>query len=111
MEKRTKKLTIAVLCTLLLVFSVVNMCVVAYADEIEIESTVELSPFWTAFGIAFVIALIAVLVMKSMMKNVRGTGAASEYIIRDSIRIDHTRDSFMYSTLTKTKIQRDDDDN
>ncbi len=99
----SKKIALALVCSLLLSLLLSSMSVLAYAEGSDGDGSDELSPFWSALLVGAVFSLIIVLVMKSTMKKTKGTGAAGEYLDRASVEINHTRDRFMYSTLTKVK--------
>ncbi len=102
MNQKVNKPTKVLLCAVLTVMSAAFMALPLYADEAS-GTSADLSPFWTALGIAFVVAFVVVLIMKSGMKNIKGSGAAAEYIDRASVSITLQSDRFLYSTVTKVK--------
>ena len=54
-------------------------------------------------AIGFVIALIVTAVMKGKLKSVRKNVNAAAYVVGDSFKLDVSRDTFLYSTVTRTK--------
>ncbi len=57
-----------------------------------------------AFVIAVVIALITVFILKSQLNTAVPKGSAGDYL--SNFRLDQSRDIFLYSTVTKTKIEK-----
>ena len=53
-------------------------------------------------GVGMLIGLITVLIMSSMMKSVRPQNSASDYVRGGSMQLNHQRDIFLYSHLTRT---------
>lgn len=62
-----------------------------------------------ALVIAFVIALISVGIMRLRMNTAKPKGTAMEYIKKGSFKLTSEKDIFMYSTVTKTAKQKDND--
>lgn len=64
-----------------------------------------LSSVWIAISIAagIILALIVIIIMLNKLKSVRRQPAANSYIHRDSLKITHSTDLFLYNTMTRTK--------
>ncbi|MBQ9735165.1 MAG: hypothetical protein IJV96_00075 [Clostridia bacterium] len=60
-----------------------------------------------AFLIAFVGSLIAVLLMKRALNTVRPERAADRYTKEGSFSLTECRDIFLYSTVTRVRINTD----
>ena len=79
----------------------------AFADSCEYtlanHGKVVLNPVWivAAVGIGIAIAFVTVFIMKSQLKSVRYQPAASNYLKDGSLNITHSRDIFLYSTITR----------
>lgn len=89
----------------------------AFADECEYiladygyepsvspnNSSVIFNPLWIliALGIGILIAFITVFIMKSQLKSVRSQPAANNYLKSGSLHITHSRDIFLYSTISR----------
>lgn len=54
-------------------------------------------------AIGFVISLIVTAVMKGKLKSVRRKVNAAAYVVGDSFRLSASRDTFLYSTVTRTE--------
>lgn len=63
-----------------------------------------------ALAIGLVVGLVAINVMKHGMKNVRMQTEAANYIRHGSFVLNESRDTFLYSTVSKTPIPKNDDD-
>lgn len=63
-----------------------------------------------ALAIGLVVGLVAISVMKHGMKNVRMQTEAANYIRHGSFVLSESRDTFLYSTVSKTPIPKNDDD-
>lgn len=63
-----------------------------------------------ALAIGLVVGLVAINVMKHGMKNVRMQAEAANYIRHGSFVLNESRDTFLYSTVSKTPIPKNDDD-
>ena len=59
---------------------------------------------------AVLIGFITVSVMKSKLKSKRARLNASEYVVPGSFHLTRNTDTFLYRTVTKTEIPRNDDD-
>ena len=57
--------------------------------------------------LGFLIALIVVACMKAKLKTVRPATRAADYVRRDSLSLSDSRDLFLYSNVTKTRIQQE----
>lgn len=53
-----------------------------------------------------IIAFIITGIMRSKLKSVRMQSSASNYVINNSLNITDSRDSFLYSSISKVKIQK-----
>lgn len=62
------------------------------------------------FAAGFVIALVVVLVMKSKLKTAVRQKAANNYVRNGSFNLRESSDSFLYSSVTQSRISRNDDD-
>ena len=58
------------------------------------------------WALAFVIGLIVVSSWKSQMNTVIPKGQAAIYMVSDSLTFKENKDTFLYSTVTKTKRQQ-----
>ena len=58
--------------------------------------------------VGVVLALIIVGVMKGKLKTVRSQAAANSYMKKDSLNIETSQDLFLYSTVSRTKIEREE---
>lgn len=58
-----------------------------------------------ALAVSLVIALIIVGIMKHNMNTARPSGSAGNYIKYDSMNLTQESDTFMYSNVSKTKIE------
>lgn len=54
---------------------------------------------WLVIG--FVVAFITVTVMKGKLKSVRAQDQAREYVRSGSFKLEHSRDLFLYSTVSR----------
>lgn len=61
----------------------------------------------TSFLGALVIALIVCLCMMGQLKTAVKQTAARVYVKNGSMRVNHSRDIFLYNTVSKTKIETD----
>ncbi len=59
-----------------------------------------------ALGIAMVIAFIIVSSMKAKLKTVKSQPYANEYLKNDSFKLVNSRDIFLYRSITRVKINR-----
>ncbi|MBQ7726514.1 MAG: TPM domain-containing protein [Clostridia bacterium] len=59
-----------------------------------------------ALAIGLVIALIVTLCLKAQLKPVRFQQAANQYMDHNSMKVTLKQDLFLYSTVSKTKIER-----
>lgn len=83
----------------------------AFADSCEYvlenngnsAATVSFNPLWIiiAIAIGIIIAFITVFIMKSQLKSVRSQPAANNYLKSGSLNITHSRDIFLYSTISR----------
>ena len=64
---------------------------------------ISFSPVWILIAVAIgvSIAFIVVFIMKSQLKSVRSQPAANNYLKSDSLNITHSRDIFLYSTISR----------
>lgn len=53
------------------------------------------------FGVGLVLALIVTEVMKGQLKSVRANDTAREYVRPDSFNLEHSRDLFLYSSVSR----------
>ncbi len=58
-----------------------------------------------ALLISFVISLLIALGFRAQLKTARKQQFASNYIRRGSFKLDHSRDKYLYSNTTKTKVR------
>lgn len=52
--------------------------------------------------VGLVAALIVTGAMKGQLKSVRSRAAAEDYVVRDSLKLTHSSDLYLYSTVTQT---------
>lgn len=60
-----------------------------------------------AFSLAFIISLIIVIIMKGKLKSVKTKNEADDYIKRDSLNLTKSNDMFLYHTITRTEIPKE----
>ena len=58
-------------------------------------------------GIGLLIALIVVLVMRAQLKSVKPQNLANDYLKDGSLNVTEARDLYLYSHISKTKIERE----
>jgi len=75
------------------------------AYEINDKLTPKLSWYMLplAVGIGFVLAMIIMLVMRSKLKSVAMQKGAADYVRPGSMRVTASRDTFLYSNVTRTR--------
>lgn len=74
----------------------------AFAGEVDsFKSFPFMKNLIIAFVIALVIALIVVTSMKGKLKSVRNVDHAREYVRKDSFKLTHSRDLYLYSTVSR----------
>ena len=66
-----------------------------------------LSHLAIAFLIAFVIALIVCLIWRGQMKTARAATQADSYVPQGGFQLTHERDTFLYRTESRRRIERD----
>ena len=64
-----------------------------------------------ALAIGFVVAFIVTGVMKGKLKSVRPNNAAANYTRDGSFDVAESREIFLYKKTSKTRKQKDDDNN
>ena len=60
-----------------------------------------------SLAIGFLIALIVVLIMRAQLKSVKAQNLAQEYMKEGSLNVTEARDLYLYSNISKTKIERE----
>lgn len=60
-----------------------------------------------AFSLSFIISLIIVIIMKGKLKSVKTKNEADDYIKRDSFNLTKSNDMFLYHTITRTEIPKE----
>ena len=74
----------------------------AFADEVDnFKSYPFLSNLILFFVIGLVVAFIVVSVMKNQLKSVKMAENAKDYIRKDSFILTHSRDLYLYSTVSR----------
>ena len=63
-----------------------------------------------AAGVGLVIALIVFAVLMSQLKSVRVKREAQDYVREGSFHLTRSNDLFLYRTVDRRKIERDNDD-
>ncbi len=78
-------------------------------NEILAPSTVSL--FWipVCLAVGFVLSLIITGIMTSSLKSVRSKANAKDYVRQGSMMLTGQQDIFLYSNVTKTEINDDND--
>lgn len=61
-----------------------------------------------SLGIGLVVAVIVILVLWSQLKSVHFQSGAAEYIKNGSMKVTGSYEHFLYSTVTKIKIPKND---
>ncbi len=83
-----------------------------YETYDDAESVEETMPIWQkvliALGVGLAIGLITVLVLRSQLKSVKMQHAAANYIRPDSMVVTHSADLYLYSTVTKVALPKND---
>ena len=64
-----------------------------------------------AVGIAAVITLIVISIMKKKHKSVAAGTEASNYLVPGSLSVTSSRDTFLYFTITKVPLPKNDNNN
>lgn len=59
------------------------------------------------FSVSFIISLIIVIIMKGKLKSVKTKNEADDYIKRDSLNLTKSNDMFLYHTITRTEIPKE----
>ena len=115
-----KQLWIALLAMVLLFAAVLPTAAYEYDeyyDETyeyydESETTEEAMPIWQkvliALGVGLAIGLVTVLVLRSQLKSVKRQRAAANYIRPNSMVVTHSADLYLYSTVTKVALPKND---
>ncbi len=79
----------------------------AFADKCAyiIKYDNRLSPIWIFFAVLVGIAVASLVVWKmcSKHKSVKMQSAANAYMRRDTFRLDHSRDVYLYSHVTRVR--------
>lgn len=74
---------------------------------IEKEEVFTSSFLLLAFSVSFIISLIIVIIMKGKLKSVKTKNEADDYIKRDSLNLTKSNDMFLYHTITRTEIPKE----
>ena len=87
-----------------------------YAEEMDYLITSSRSfPLGTYLFVALVagiiVAFIVVQSMKSQLNSVKAQTYAREYVRKDSFRLNHSRDLFLYSTVTRVAKPKNNQNN
>lgn len=98
-----KKITVISVAMLLVVASAFS----AFAADGSSSSFDSGKALLIALGVGLLIAVIAILVMYSQLKSVHFQSGAAEYIKKDSMQVTGSYEHFLYSTVTKIKIPKD----
>ena len=59
------------------------------------------------FGIFGGVGISVVAVLSGQLKSVSGKGAAADYIVNNSMKVDESRDIFLYANVTKRAKPKD----
>ena len=70
-------------------------------DVIEASKFPYLGSIVISLGVGFIIAFIVVTIMKGKLKTVRSCDDAHEYVRKGSFNLKHSRDLYLYSTVTR----------
>lgn len=83
--------------------------IIKYLDLVEYEyenkDSLSLKTIFIALVIALIISLIIVLGMKSQLKSVKNQDFAKDYLKKGSFKLTNSKDTFLYNTVTKVKIE------
>ena len=90
-----------------------------FVDECEYQINGQINGFPFKFGINIIIALVIGLVvalivtgsMKGKLKSVKKQDAAGSYVKQGSLMLSESRDTFLYSRVTRTEKQSSSDNN
>ena len=82
---------------------------VAAAETTETGGTSPslLNIFLISLAVGLVISLVIVFLMKRSMSTVRSAKRADGYVKRDSFSLTEARDIFLYSTVTRVRVNND----
>ncbi len=78
-----------------------------YDDTVEDQPFQVLRPLAISLSIGLIVAFIITMAWKSQLKPVKFQNLAHEYLKKDSMKVTLNRDIFLYSTVSKTRIERD----
>ena len=73
-------------------------------DAVVLTTEEALTRVAVAFGIALVVSLIVVLLMKRALNTVRKQKSADGYAEEGSFSLTESRDIFLYSTVTRIRV-------
>lgn len=74
----------------------------SFAEEVEDYKSFPLfTNLVIALVVAFIAALITVSVMKGKLKTVRNVDHARDYVRKDGLKLTHSRDLYLYSTVNR----------
>lgn len=104
MMKKTLCLLFMLALLLALPFSV---SAATEGSEVSGSSPDLLLAFFISLGLGLVISLVIVLLMKRSMSTVRSAKRADGYVKQDSFSLTEARDIFLYSTVTRVRVNND----
>lgn len=76
-----------------------------YRDGKSSSSGIQIIHVAISLLVGIAVGGITILIMRSSMKSTKRQHSASEYIMRDSFRLNAVHDMFLYSRVTKTPVQ------
>lgn len=82
-----------------------------YAIALDLQKAVPPHLKWysplLALGIGFIIALIIMMILRSQLKSVKMERGAANYVRAGSMNVTQSRDTYLYSTVSRTARPKD----
>ena len=95
------------LCLMLALILLLALPLSAAATEGEMTQTTSpdlLTVILVSFALGLILSLVIVLLMKRSMSTVRRAKRADSYVEKNSFSLTEARDIFLYSTVTRVRI-------
>jgi uncharacterized protein len=75
------------------------------SDTYESRDDLSIGHIFIALIISLIISLIIVMSMKAKLKSVNNQNYAKDYLKKDSFKLTNSRDTYLYRTVSKVRIQ------